>query len=266
MKKQLCLAILANMLFLVCSARAAATYFPLPHDDGRAAAETSRRKAAVSAGYARKAGRDASEMQKQEALAREPWRVVNGVTNSVFGEGWYHFYGCARKVSPEGILVEGAISSIKDGSSKSQVFFVINFPYVVADGENIDQYQFFMAKAAGTVTMDVPRSSGVPVPRSSGVTTASTIHKYDYGEVSGPPPEWIAAAKAKVIKANDAVLKLDQEKAAEGSALYQYRLGMRYLTGNGIEENEVKAREYFTKAAAQGNEDAAAELRKLSPQ
>src|ERR1035438_856063 len=108
MRKQLYLAVLASLLFPVCCfARAGATYFPLPHDDGRAAAETSRRKAAVSAGFAMKAARDAAEAQKQEALAKEPWRVVDGVTNSIFGEGWYPLYRRARKVTPEGILVEG---------------------------------------------------------------------------------------------------------------------------------------------------------------
>ena len=52
---------------------------------------------------------------------------------------------------------------------------------------------------------------------------------------------------------------------AEGSALYQYRMGRRYITGNGVEKDPAKARDMFQKAADQGNEEAAAELKKLPP-
>jgi TPR repeat protein len=36
-------------------------------------------------------------------------------------------------------------------------------------------------------------------------------------------------------------------------------------TGNGVEKDLAKARELFEKAAAQGNQNAATELAKLSP-
>jgi hypothetical protein len=79
-----------------------------------------------------------------------------------------------------------------------------------------------------------------------------------------PQPSAPTEGKGASVTQN-AILKLDQEKAAEGSALYQYRLGRRYLTGNGVEKDVAKARELFEQAAAQGNTDAGAELEKLPP-
>jgi TPR repeat protein len=86
------------------------------------------------------------------------------------------------------------------------------------------------------------------------------VHKYDYGKVCAPAPEYIAAmieqdAKARRV-AESATLKLDQEKAEEGNPMYQYRLGLRYQNGNGVEVDRDKARYWLRKAAAQGYEEA----------
>jgi hypothetical protein len=98
---------------------------------------------------------------------------------------------------------------------------------------------------------------------------------YDYGVDYVPPqrqlsPQEAAAAKPQTNAGNadkEAVkCRFDQEQADKGKDLYQYHMGLRYLNGNGVTNDLAKAREYFTKAAAQGNEDAAAELRKLSSQ
>merc|ERR1712166_990448 len=42
----------------------------------------------------------------------------------------------------------------------------------------------------------------------------------------------------------------------QGHANAQYGLGIMYAAGKGIEQSNSKAREWWTKAAAQGNEDA----------
>jgi hypothetical protein len=98
---------------------------------------------------------------------------------------------------------------------------------------------------------------------------------YDCGVDYVPPqqqlaPQQAAATQPTMNNANaekEAVkLKFDQEQADKGKDLYQYRMGLRYLNGNGVTNDVAKAREYFIKAAAQGNEDATAELRKLPSQ
>jgi hypothetical protein len=80
-------------------------------------------------------------------------------------------------------------------------------------------------------------------------------------------PGEIAAAKAAAlgdgISHVEAALKKHQELAAAGDDYGLLRMGERYLAGDGVERSEKLAREYFEKAAAKGNADAAAALAKL---
>ncbi len=55
------------------------------------------------------------------------------------------------------------------------------------------------------------------------------------------------------------------QRAIEGDAFSQYRLGMRYSTGEGVAKDEQLAREWLGKAAMQGQTDAQEALRKLAP-
>lgn len=96
---------------------------------------------------------------------------------------------------------------------------------------------------------------------------------YDYGVDYVPParkltPEEAAAAKAQAAKmssgAEAAKLKFDEEQAENGKDLYQYRMGVRYLKGDGVPIDSSKALEYFSKAAGQGNENAKKELAKIA--
>ena len=66
-------------------------------------------------------------------------------------------------------------------------------------------------------------------------------------------------------EAADHVLKFHQEEANKGNAYYQFRMGQRYLIGDGVEKDTSKACDMFLKAAAQGNEEAKAALQKLKP-
>jgi TPR repeat protein len=61
-------------------------------------------------------------------------------------------------------------------------------------------------------------------------------------------------------------LKFEEEQAENGRDLYQYRMGMRYLKGDGVEKDLTKASEYLRKSAAQGNQDAAKALAKSGTQ
>jgi len=80
------------------------------------------------------------------------------------------------------------------------------------------------------------------------------------------PPIHKAGATDNKGETDSALLRFEQEQAEKGKDLYQYRMGMRYLNGNGVTNDLTKAREYLFRAAAQGNQDAAAELRKFSSQ
>lgn len=99
-----------------------------------------------------------------------------------------------------------------------------------------------------------------------------TLERWDYGVDHTPQPhkltpEEVAAAKTqadrKKAEGDAAILKFELESSEKGGDLYQYRVGLRYLNGNGVPKDPNKARDYFSKAAAQGNKEAAAELAKL---
>ena len=78
------------------------------------------------------------------------------------------------------------------------------------------------------------------------------------------PPQRIQPAQNKAQTAADPVLKLQQDASARGDPDGQFRMGQRYLTGDGVERNVARAREMFEKAAAQGETQAVAALSKLT--
>lgn len=67
----------------------------------------------------------------------------------------------------------------------------------------------------------------------------------------------------KKAEADANALRYNRELAAKGDAYGQFRMGQRYLKGDGVERDVTKAREMFQKAAAQGHSGASAELAKL---
>jgi TPR repeat protein len=85
-------------------------------------------------------------------------------------------------------------------------------------------------------------------------------------------PEELAALKAQAetakahikAKADDAVLKFQMEQAENGSPDNQYKMGLRYLTGEGVPANKSRAIDLLTKASAQGNKDAEEALAKAN--
>jgi hypothetical protein len=202
---------------------------------------------------------------------RDPQRMVGNMLWQINGEsitnGWVRFYGKVAGVQSGGIRVRGSYTGFYAGYEDGADFFVANFPYEVADGDSIgfdDKNGQMLAKVAGVYTY------------ATAIGGSRTIKKLDYGEIYTPPapppltPEQIAAKKAAVEKNKKAVeastVKWLRAQADSGDAFSQYRLGERYLRGNGVETNAVKAREYLTKASAQGNADARELLQKLPAQ
>ena len=55
-----------------------------------------------------------------------------------------------------------------------------------------------------------------------------------------------------------------EKAAAQGEVFAQYNLGEMYELGKGVAQDYAKAREWYEKAAAQGFEDAVAALERLA--
>jgi len=64
------------------------------------------------------------------------------------------------------------------------------------------------------------------------------------------------AQAAKVSKAQTKALEFNLKQAENGDAYGQYRMGVRYLKGEGVSVDEAKGIEWLKKAIAQGHADA----------
>ena len=74
-----------------------------------------------------------------------------------------------------------------------------------------------------------------------------------------------ARIKADRERLNRNALNWQQERAAAGSATAQRSLGMRYLTGDGVEKDEARGMDLLRKGAAGGDSAAQKELAKREP-
>lgn len=59
------------------------------------------------------------------------------------------------------------------------------------------------------------------------------------------------------------VLEFQKQQAEKGSGYAQYEMGLRYLSGRGVEQDVAKGREWLEKAALNGNSDAQRKLKAL---
>jgi hypothetical protein len=97
---------------------------------------------------------------------------------------------------------------------------------------------------------------------------------YDYGIPWAPPVKQLtedekkklaAEQKTKSSAAQEKAFKYYQDQVAGDpkNDFAQYKLGMCYLKGEGVEADPAKAKEHISAAAVLGNSDAARELKKL---
>jgi hypothetical protein len=73
------------------------------------------------------------------------------------------------------------------------------------------------------------------------------------------------AALAYKINLNDSVIMAEVKYAMQDADSYQYKLGLRFLNGDGVTQNKQFAKEWLEKAARNGNADAKTALSTLSP-
>jgi hypothetical protein len=79
-------------------------------------------------------------------------------------------------------------------------------------------------------------------------------------------PQPKVPAKSDEQKAADEKKLIDWQKqrAESGSENAQYELGMRYLTGKGVDQNPDEAKKWLEKAAKQGHSQAKRKVEELN--
>jgi len=75
-----------------------------------------------------------------------------------------------------------------------------------------------------------------------------------------PDPAKVAAEKESVLKNT---IEYEKTRANEGSGWAQYKLGIRYLNGDGVEKNEATGRKWLQVAADNGESQAQSKLKAL---
>jgi hypothetical protein len=191
----------------------------------------------------------AKEMQKLFVPA-DPWRIVNDRTNYAKGGDWCQFEGRVIAVFPSGIELRGWFGEpllyMTQTELPNELFFLTNYPRPVSVGQVLSRFDRLVALKAGT-------------------TPAGNMPNLDYCTVYAPAASDDQKTKAAQSKsdASAKVLAFHQELAEKGDPYGEYKMGMHYLNGDGVPKDLEKARDMFSKAAAQGNKDAATELANL---
>ena len=188
----------------------------------------------------------------------DPLREVDGIpcaVNPADTNNWAVFAGTVLQVHGNGVVrIQGQFT----GHPYAE-FVVVNFPYDVVESQMIgydsEKGIAHYAKIAGTYTY------------ATAMGSTRTIYKLDYGKIYTPPPlppltaEQIEARKAaeseKIKKANAKTVQWLEDLAATNDVYGERRLAEKYLHGDGVETNAVKARELLTRAAAQGDKESA---------
>lgn len=181
----------------------------------------------------------------------DPWRVMNDKTNFAKGGDWVQFEGRVAKVSGDGVVIQGTFGEPlfyllpNNGGATSGTFLLNNYPRAVGVGQVLSRNDKLVALKAGTKD-DMPQ--------------------LDYETVYVPQlsEEQKAAIASNKSKTDAKVLAWHKELADKGDAYGEYKMGLRYETGDGVDKDVDKAKDMLGKAAAQGNSDAASELSKLT--
>lgn len=190
------------------------------------------------------------EYYQKSFAPTDPWRVLNDKTNFAKGPEWVQFEGIVTAVTGDGLVVRGSFGPPlfymlpKNGGATTGNFFLSNYPRTVAVGQALSRNDRLVAFKAGD---------------------KNSMPELNYGAVYVPELTETQKAQLAQAKANSAnkVLTWQKELAEKGDSYGQYKMGMRYLNGDGVEKDIEQAKDLLSKSAAQGNKDAADELKKL---
>jgi len=215
-----------------------ATNSPTDGTSGDAASAASADQAKTVAGY------------QANFIPTDPWRVLNEKTNYVKGAEWVQFEGHVTTVSASGLVLQGWFGEPlcyllpNNGGATTTTFFLSRYPRRVAVGQLLSRNDRLVAYKSGSKD-DLPN--------------------LDYGTVYVPEltDEQKAALAAAKAKKESSVLAWHKELAEKGDAYGEYKMGVRYLNGDGVDKDPAKGRDLLAKASAQGYKDATDELAKL---
>jgi hypothetical protein len=105
------------------------------------------------------------------------------------------------------------------------------------------------------------QSSVQLIPPPLPIRTNSVTPKTEPGPIMSAPAG--VRNTEQVFDDKETLLSYQKEQAEKGNAESQYAVGIRYLTGNGLEKNEQLAIEWLQRASSGGNLKARAKLRDL---
>jgi hypothetical protein len=183
-------------------------------------------------------------------------------------QSWTSHYCEVVEVLDDGLLVRP-----RSRNDMGDTFFLTNYPSHkhLVDNELIS----FMARASGNYRYTDTTGASRSVPfYDCGV--AVSYEEIDKALHLSEKAAAKAAAESAQKAADDALrlkkraeaqanaVKMYQTLAEKGDAYGQFRLGEFYRDGDGVAQDAAKAKELFTKSAAQGNQDAARALDKMN--
>lgn len=105
---------------------------------------------------------------------------------------------------------------------------------------------------AGTAAEAAAKSKSGASPQPA----AASARRPAEAAVSALPTQSAEETRRKVVESQ-------MRRATNGSAQAQYDLGLRYLSGDGVDKDEAKGREWLEKSAQGGNKEAARKLQTL---
>ncbi len=177
-------------------------------------------------------------MYQKTFVPADPWRIMNG-EKPAFAKGgdWVQFEGRVTQSSADGMVLQGWYGEPLGymlpgkGNETGMTFFLSNFPRRVPVGQFLSRNDRLVALKSGT---------------------KNEMTLLDYGTVYVPQmtvaEEQKAQAASNKSKTEAKVLAWHQELADKGDAYGEYKMGMRYLNGDGVDKDAQKARDMLTKA------------------
>jgi hypothetical protein len=223
------------------------------------------------------------------------WRIVNGVTECVWTDkGWVTFILTVREgVSWNEIIADGFTCSYPP-LPKAMSYILKNYDKHPRNGEKLlIQAKFWGVKRSPNyealdgnhdfAVLDYGSSVSSPPDNVSAVDLVNlNVRKklffdnaqktFDALKASTQPRVETPAerqareqaASQKRVEVDQKRLQADFEYSEKGYPSFQYSLGMRYLNGDGVEQNDKLAKEWLEKSATQGSSEAKAALAKMS--
>lgn len=210
----------------------------------------------------------AARMQKYKTDGRK-WNAC--LVGAKFLENGSFELGTVMEQRPEGWVISMPVTKTHDeivGSSRQGRYMNPVYQTVTEHTTR----QILLKNAPGRPMLPV---FGIALGYTS-LASGASLETFDYGmpldslpkvtpvPVSGAVAVTTNAPATQRKSSTDAnLLKYYQDLANKGDAYGQFRMGERYLSGNGVPKDEAKAKDFFTKAAAQGNTDAEAALLRM---